>query len=175
MTWFASAPSLETGRLVMGPANGDHAEAFIAFCATDAARFIGGPADRGDAWTGVALAAGQWVLRGYGQFWLTDRASGRPAGRVGIHYPDWRKEPELAWVIYPEFQGLGLATEAAAAVRGWAYAAAGLGPLMSLIDDGNAASIRVAEHLGAQREAPHANDQGKPLTRWRHPGPEARA
>ncbi len=173
MTHFSAAPDLLTDRLTLGPANIDHAEAFIAFCATDASRFIGGPVDRGDGWDSVAIAAGQWVLRSHGHFWLTERASGAPVGRVGIHHPDRRDEPELSWVIYPAHQRKGYATEAARRVRDWAYRDAGLGPLMSVIDEANAASIRVAEHLGARREAPFPNEAGKPLTRWRHPGAEA--
>ena len=62
------------------------------------------------------------------------------------------------------------ATEAAVAARDWAYATHGLAPLVSLIDAGNAASIRVAEKLGARIEGPHTPNDGKPIMRWRHPG-----
>ena len=164
-------PTLHTRRLTLGPATPAHAEAFIAFCATEASRFIGGPADRRDAWEGAAIGAGLWALRGYGPFWVS--AGAVPVGRVGIYHPDWRAEPELAWVIYPAHQGQGLATEAALAARDWAYRTLGLAPLVSLIDTANAASIRVAEKLGATLEGPHAPNDGKPVMRWRHPGGQA--
>lgn len=169
-------PTLTTAHLTLGPAAPDHAEAFIAFCATDAARFIGGPAERQDAWEGIAISAGLWTLRGFGPFWLRDTATGLPVGRAGIYYPDWRAEPELAWTVHPAFQGRGYATEAALAARDWAYRAHGLAPLVSLIDTGNAPSVRVAEKLGAVLEGPHAPNGGHSVMRWRHPAaPSGRA
>ena len=106
---------LHTTRLTLGPATPAHGEAFIAFCATEASRFIGGPADRRDAWEGAAISAGLWALRGFGPFWVS--LGGQPIGRVGLYYPIWRAEPELAWAICPAFQGQGYATVAAVAAR----------------------------------------------------------
>lgn len=160
-------PTLQTARLTLGEASPAHAEAFIAFCATDASRFIGGPADRRDAWEAAAIGAGLWAVRGYGPFWVS--ADGQPVGRVGVYFPVWRAEPELAWTIYPAHQGKGYATEAALAARDWARGQ-GLGPLCSLIDVENAASIRVAEKLGAVIEALHSEEDGHRVMRWRHPG-----
>ena len=161
-------PTLQTARLTLGPATPAHAEAFIAFCATDHARFIGGPAERRDAWEGAAIGAGLWAVRGYGPFWVSQ--GDLPVGRVGVYYPVWRAEPELAWVIYPAFQGQGFATEAALAARDWAYAALGLAPMVSLIDEANAPSIRVAQKLGAVLEGPHEPNGGHQVMRWRHLG-----
>ena len=169
------APTLHTRRLTLGPVSDAHCEAFIAFCATEESRFLGGPSNADDAWVGVAMHAGQWVLRGYGVFWASDRVTGTPVGRVGIFHPGWRAEPELSWVIYPEFQHQGFATEAALAARHWAYESLGFGPLMSLIDPANPASERVALRLGAQSEGPHRTDVAHVVNRWRHPGPESRA
>ena len=153
------------------PATPAHAEAFIAFCATEDSHYIGGPADRDEAWEGVARAAGMWTLCGFGPFFVSQ--GDVPVGRVGLYFPIWRAEPELAWVIYPAFQRQGFATEAALAVRNWAYRTLGLAPLVSLIAPGNAPSIRVAEKLGAVLEGPHEPNGGKPVMRWRHPGGQA--
>lgn len=172
---FSAAPLLATDRLALGPASPAHAEAFMTFGASDDARFIGGPAPAEDCWDSVAEHAGQWVLRGYGTFWVSEAATGTPVGRVGIYHPFWRDEPELSWVIYPDFQGRGYATEAAQAARDWACDKAGLRALMSLIDTANAASEAVARHLGAAVEATHSEADGRTILRWRHPGPEARA
>jgi RimJ/RimL family protein N-acetyltransferase len=161
-------PTLTTPHLTLGPLTCAHLDAFTAFCATDASRFLGGPAEAMDAQDSCLAGAGQWVLRGFGPFWLTDRATGAPTGRAGVTFPPHRSEPELAWVIYPAFQNRGLATEAATAARQWAAEARGLTGLMSVIDEGNAASIRVAEKLGAAREAAWPSETaGKFL--WRHP------
>lgn len=163
-------PTLHSARLTLGPADADHAGAFIAFCATAASRFIGGPAERRDAWEGIAISAGLWALRGFGPFWLRETATGAPVGRAGLYYPDWRAEPELAWTVYPQFQNRGYATEAALAARDWTLATLELAPLVSLIDVENAPSIRVAQKLGAVLEGPHAPDGGHQIMRWRHPG-----
>ena len=164
-------PTLHTRRLTLGPASAAHAGAFVAFCATDASRFIGGPAGRRDAWEGAAIGAGMWALRGVGPFRVS--ADGAPVGRVGVYYPIWRDEHELPWTIWHEHQGTGYATEAALATREWA-AGQGLGPLCSLIDVENAPSIRVAEKLGARIEALHNDEGGHRVMRWRHPA-EGRA
>jgi RimJ/RimL family protein N-acetyltransferase len=162
-------PTLHTTRLTLGPATQSHAEAFIAFCATEESRFIGGPAERRDAWEGVAIAAGLWTLRGFGPFWLTETATGTPVGRAGIYYPDWRAEPELAWTIYPAHQRKGYGFEAATAARDWAYATHDFAALVSLIDADNAASIKLAQKLGARNEGPHTPNGGHDVYRWRHP------
>lgn len=172
---LVSAPTLKSERLTLGPVSDAHAGAFIDFAATDASRFLGGPSGHEDAWVGVAMQAGQWALRGYGTFWVSETATGTPVGRVGIFHPGWRAEPELSWVVYPAFQHRGYATEAARAARDWAYDMLGLAPLMSLIDPENTASERVAERLGARNQGPHRTDVPHVVNRWRHPGPEGRA
>jgi RimJ/RimL family protein N-acetyltransferase len=174
MRFYSGAPTLRSDRLTLGPVDDAHCAAFIAFCATEASRFLGGPSDSEDAWVGVAMQAGQWALRGYGTFWVSETATSTPVGRVGIFHPGWRSEPELSWVIYPAFQGRGYATEAARHVRTWAYETLGLAPLMSLIDPANRSSERVAQRLGASSEGPHRTDVSRVVNRWRHPGPEAR-
>jgi RimJ/RimL family protein N-acetyltransferase len=160
-------PTLTTARLTLGPITPAHAEAFIAFCATGASRFIGGPAEARDAWEGAAICAGLWALRGFGPFWVSD-AAGQPVGRVGPYFPIWRTEPELTWVIYPAHQGKGYATEAALAARDWCDHQ-GLAPMVSLIDEDNAASLGVARRLRAVYEAPHPLPDSDKIHRWRHP------
>lgn len=175
MRFPAGAPTIQSDRLTLGPVSDMHAEAFMDFAATEASRFLGGPSNREDAWVGVAMQAGQWTLRGYGTFWVSETETGAPAGRVGIFHPGWRTEPELSWLIYPALQKRGYATEAALTARDWAYQTLGLGPLMSLIDPANTASERVAKRLGAWNEGPHRTDVPNVVNRWRHPGAEAHA
>lgn len=160
-------PTLTTVRLTLGPITPAHADAFIAFCATEDSRFIGGPAEERDAWEGAAICAGLWALRGHGPFWVTD-ASGEPVGRVGPYFPIWRTEPELAWVIYPAHQRNGYACEAAMAARDWCTAQ-GLAPMVSLIHADNAASLGVARRLGAVYEGPHPLPDSDRIQRWRQP------
>jgi len=170
-----TVPMLQTARMTLGPVSLPHFEAFAAFCASDRSAFLGGPGDRRDAWDSCAIHAGQWALRGYGTFWLTETASGLPAGRVGIWHPEGLAEPELSWVIFDGFEGRGLAHEAAIAARAWAHASRGLARLQSLIAPDNTRSAALARRLGAVPEGTHAYAHGKTVTRWRHPGPEAAA
>ena len=167
-------PTLTTDRLTLGPFSMAHYEAFRDFAASERSRYLGGPStDPRDAWESCMMHLGHWAARGYGGFFATARDSGAPAGRISIWHPVWLDEPELSWVIYDGHEGKGLAAEGARAVRDWA-ARRGLGPLMSLIDAGNAASIALARKLGATLEGEHTYDHGKSVQRWRHlPGATA--
>ena len=66
-------------------------------------------------------------------------------------------------------------SEAARALRDWAYATQGWTTLVSHVHPENARSIRLAERLGARLDpsAPHPEDD--PCIVYRHPGPEGRA
>jgi RimJ/RimL family protein N-acetyltransferase len=59
---------------------------------------------------------------------------------------------EIAYVIAPYARGLGVATEAVRLLTEWAFASVGLERIQLKIDPNNAASIRVAEKGGYQRE-----------------------
>lgn len=165
-------PTLTTDRLTLGPFSMAHFEAFAAFSKTDRARFLGGPSDNPrHAWDSCMIHLGQWQARGYGAFFATETATGKPAGRFSVWHPISIDEPELSWVTYTDFAGQGLAKEGATAVRDWAYATRGLRPLMSLIDPHNAPSIALARSLGCTREGEHTYAKGDTVDRYRHPGP----
>ena len=78
--------------------------------------------------------------------------SGQLIGAVGL----WDSEPwpelELGYWFLPEFQGQGYATEAAKAVRDYAWNELKVTRLVSTINHQNTASIRLAEKLGAVYE-----------------------
>lgn len=61
-------------------------------------------------------------------------------------------EIELGWIVARSHQGLGVATEAAAAWRDHALVTLGLPRIVSMISEENVASRRVAEKLGMQAE-----------------------
>jgi RimJ/RimL family protein N-acetyltransferase len=58
---------------------------------------------------------------------------------------------EVGWHLHPQYQGQGMATEAARAVLALA-AKAGIDQVLAITDVDNAASQRVAEHLGMTDE-----------------------
>lgn len=144
-------PVLDTPRLTLrGWQLADFAP-FAALYASERSSLIGGPVDRDKAWRTMAMLAGEWLLRGYGMWALTLK-DGTWIGHAGFFHPDNYDEPELGWVLAAGAEGRGLAAEAALAARAWGRAH-GIARPISNIDAGNARSIRLAERLGAVREA----------------------
>ncbi len=113
------------------------------------ARYVGGDRLTADVVRHQALRfAAVWDAAGYGQSIVLDRATGEPAGRVGLHpWPHW-DELELGWVLARRHQGQGLAQEAARAWLAWAEDAAVAPYLTAVIHPDNAPSTRLAERLG---------------------------
>ena len=72
-------------------------------------------------------------------------------------------------------QGKGYAAEAARAARAHAFGALGWTTVVSTIDPGNAASVRVAERLGASRDAAAEAAHGYEILVYRHMNQEAAA
>ncbi|MBS1879537.1 MAG: GNAT family N-acetyltransferase [Actinobacteria bacterium] len=99
-----------------------------------------------------------WRDAGFGP-WVLVAAEGELVGRVGLHRTSIGAElvTELAWTVKPRWQGLGLATGAAAAGTELGRAV-GLEELVALVLPANLASRRVAEKLGMRSsgEVSHA-------------------
>ena len=165
-----SIPTLTTERLILRAFRPGDWDAFAGMNADPAVRmWLGGNLlSRADLWASMETHLGQWALRGYGAFAVeTDNSF---VGRVGILHPaDW-PEPELAWTLTPTAWGHGFATEAAAAVRRWAFAGFGWDRLVSYILPENDRSRRVAEKLGAVRDSTIVL-RGSTLDVWVHPAP----
>jgi RimJ/RimL family protein N-acetyltransferase len=90
---------------------------------------------------------------GYGLFSVLHKADRILIGDCGLEHRDiaGTAEVELGYDLRSDYWSRGLATEAAAAVRDWAFQKLGLPRLVSLIRRGNAASVRVAEKIGMRR------------------------
>jgi RimJ/RimL family protein N-acetyltransferase len=162
-------PTLRTNRLRLGPFEMSHFEAFADFAAGPRSTYLGGPTtDRRDAWDSCMIHLGHWQARGYGAFFATETATGKPAGRFSIWHPITLDEPELSWVVFDGFEGKGYAAEGARAVREWAVGQ-GLGPLQSLIAPENDRSIKLAKQLGCTEEGRHTYSSGAEVIRFRHP------
>ncbi|NKN05988.1 GNAT family N-acetyltransferase [Rhizobium laguerreae] len=91
-----------------------------------------------------------WQLFGHGALTIELGETGECVGQVGINHGPLFPEKELGWFVYEPYEGRGYATEAALALRDWAFATLKLPSLDSYIAPGNAASVAVAERLGAR-------------------------
>ncbi len=96
----------------------------------------------------VDYSAERW---GYRRWALIHKADDRLIGYCGLaRYDEVDGSPEIAigYRLTPEYWGRGLATEAAAATRDYAFGSLGMTRLISTIEPENRASIQVAEKIG---------------------------
>jgi len=143
-------PELETERLRLRHWRESDVDLLLGFYRDpQSAAVYGEDIKRSDVWRRMALAIGHWHLRGFGPWVLEDKATSKIAGLGGLWFPDGWGDVEVGYGIMPEFRGQGYAAEAARRVRDYGYREIGLARLVSYIDPGNTASIKVAEKLGA--------------------------
>lgn len=156
------APILETERLILrGHVAADLDDCVAMWSDPQVVRYIGGKAaTREEVWARLLRYVGHWTLAGYGFWQARERGSDRFVGEVGLADfqrgldPAFAQAHECGWVLAPWAHGKGYATEAMTAVLAWADASPVVGPrTMCLIDEGNAASARVAEKLGYRERA----------------------
>jgi RimJ/RimL family protein N-acetyltransferase len=124
-------PELETERLLLRGFGDADLDGWAAICADpEVMRWIGEPRgmSRERAWRDIAYMAGHWELRGFGQWAVLERDGGGLVGRTGLILPEGWPGIEVGWMMGREVLGLD--------------------HVISLIEDHNAASRRVAEKLG---------------------------
>lgn len=162
-------PTLHTARLTLRPMVEADFPAYRALMTSQRAVYMGGPYDERGAWGAFCHDIACWTLYGHGGLMVDLVATGETVGQVGINGGPLFPEKELGWLLYDGFEGRGYVTEAAAAMRDWAFDALGGEGLVSYIDPGNSRSIAVAERLGAMRDgaATQAQDPGDLVYRHR--------
>ena len=146
-----SVPELETERLLMRGFREEDLDAWAAISAdSEVTRWVGDPdgLSREDAWRRMAYFLGHWELRGCGQWALVERATGELVGRAGLLYPEAWPGLEVGWLVGRDHWGRGFAPEAGQAANEWGRTALGADHIISLIEDDNQRSQRVAEKLG---------------------------
>jgi RimJ/RimL family protein N-acetyltransferase len=92
---------------------------------------------------------------GFGPYAVVPRNRGEVIGYCGLFYfadINGKPEAEIAYRLARSAWGMGYATEAARAVRDYAFHSLGIIRLIAMIDPSNTASIRVAEKIGMQYE-----------------------
>jgi RimJ/RimL family protein N-acetyltransferase len=149
---------LATPRLELRPLNLDDLDDLAVMLGDrEALSQWGEPLDR--------LGARQWIERnlaryeadGYGRCAVILLGTGELVGDCGLINTtvEGKSEIELGWIVRRSHWGRGIATEAAAAWRDYAFDVIGLERIVSMISPQNSASCRVAEKLGmkVEREA----------------------
>ena len=157
---------IETERLTLRkPKKGDAKAFHEAYGDPEVMRYIatGETLDLAQTRAWVDKALRRWKADGFGPFTVERTEDGRVLGRAGylVWDPDtWQTGTlaelgehavvELGWLLAQEHWGRGYATEAALALRYYAFTELGLTRLISLILRGNDRSVRVAEKIGAR-------------------------
>ncbi|MDG4649510.1 GNAT family N-acetyltransferase [Roseibacterium sp. SDUM158017] len=165
-------PTFEAGRLRYRAPRMDDFEAYHAFCASDRSVGVGGPfPHRSDAFGRMAGLIGHWHLRGYGRWMVADLETDAPLGVVGPMFPEDWPEPEIAWSVFENAEGKGIAHEAALFARSYAYRTLGWPTVISCIKPDNARSAALARRLGATLEGDYDHPVIGTVQIWRHPSP----
>ncbi|WP_439123498.1 GNAT family N-acetyltransferase [Marivita sp.] len=147
-----SVPTIETDRLVLRAPKLDDFEPLCTYFQDPRSRFNGGLLDRNEVWGVLLKNVGQWHLRGHGLWHIALREDDTYVGFTGIFHPfDW-PEPELGYGIIAEYEGRGIAYEAACAARDGAARHLGLQSLPSYIAPDNMRSQALARRMGAVRQ-----------------------
>ncbi len=155
----------ETERLRIRPLIEADVAAIAALWAdAEVTRFLGGPRDL----DGVrrTLVDGLHEKPSPLDLWpVVEKSSGTVIGHCGLlpKEIDDQDEVELVYVMAAGSWGRGFATEAAAAIRDFAFGELGLERLVSLVDPENVASERVATKLGMTLEKETVRPSGKAM------------
>jgi RimJ/RimL family protein N-acetyltransferase len=110
----------------------------------------------------------EWFLNGHPDhpelgLWATiHKENGQFIGRCGL-LPwtiEGRAEVEVAYLLDKNYWQQGLGTEAARAIRDYAFGKLGLTRLICMVDPDNLASAKVARNIGMTLEKEMADDKG---------------
>jgi RimJ/RimL family protein N-acetyltransferase len=161
------APTLHTGRLTLRPLVAADFSAYAAMLASSRSKGMGGPFTERDAWGMFCHDTACWALFGHGALMVDRTDTCETVGQVGINAGPLFPETELGWLLYDGREGHGYATEAALALRDWAFANLSLDSLVSYTDPENHASQAVARRLGEVIDAIAPRQDAADLV-WRH-------
>lgn len=148
-------PSLETPRLLLRPMLATDIDDLLLIFTDQKvmAAFDTAPFDRTQMADWLQRNLDHQAQYGYGLFSVILKAQGSLIGDCGLEVMevDGAQVAELGYDFRSDYWDQGLATEAAIAVRDYAFHVLGLRQLISLIRVGNGASQRVADKIGMRR------------------------
>lgn len=173
MNNLATAPILETDRLLLRPHRIEDFERFADAYTTARSGFIGGPLSRDQSWRTFLCGIGTWSLIGFGSWAIEHRESGSYIGQIALNFPPEFPEREIGWILWEEFEGKGFALEAAIRARKFAYQQLHWTTIVSYISPKNDRSVQLAERMGARVDKSAATPNGESCLVFRHPAPDS--
>ncbi|WP_085908418.1 GNAT family N-acetyltransferase [Kiloniella majae] len=99
-------------------------------------------------------------------FVVEEKATKRVVGEMTFHLWEVKKTWEMGWLILPEFQGKGYASEAAKALLKVGFEKMRLHRIVAMAHPENAASWRVMEKIGMRKEGTYLQSIPKSDGTW---------
>jgi [ribosomal protein S5]-alanine N-acetyltransferase len=151
---------LETERLLLRPYRLEDLDDLHAmFSDPEHMRWYPEPFPREGSLDWLERQMARYQTRGYALWIVEDRRTGEFLGTAGpsLLTIEGVDEVEIGWHTRPGRKGEGIAPEAGAAARDWAFANLGVDHLIALVRPENRPSGRVAEKIGmhVDREGDH--------------------
>lgn len=154
--------AIHTARLLLRPMRADDADGLLAVFGDPKVMdaFASAPFDRAQMRRWVQRNLDHQERHGYGLFTVILSANGSIIGDCGLEHLEVGGTPEveLGYDLRSDHWGQGLATEAASAVRDYAFGTLHIPRLISLIRQGNGASRKVAEKIGMRLDSAMTRD-----------------
>lgn len=148
-------PTIETARLLLRPMHAADVDQLLCIFADPKvmAAFGTAPFDRNQMMHWVQRNLDHQTEHGYGLFSVILKTNGMLIGDCGLEHMDvdGTHAAELGYDVRSDYWNQGYATEAAVAVRNYAFKRLHLPRLISLIRQSNVPSQRVAEKIGMRR------------------------
>ncbi|WP_363316494.1 GNAT family N-acetyltransferase [uncultured Microbacterium sp.] len=154
-TKIARLLPLDTARLRFSTMSSDDTEAMTELLGDPIVMaFYPAPKSRADAVKWILRNEHNYAAHGFG-LWIVETHAGEFVGDCGLTWQTVSGVPrlEVGYHVLPAWQGLGLATKAAAACRDLARDLLEADELVAIVHPDNRASLRVAEKLGMRRIA----------------------
>ncbi len=128
-------------------------------------RYYPRPKNRDEARAWIHWNQRLYRQEGFGLWLLTLRATGEFVGDCGLtpQQVEGTTDIEVGYHVRAALQGLGYATDAAAACRDHARDVLGVKRLIAIINPQNVASQRVAERIGLAYERDAISGSGEPV------------
>ena len=154
-----TAPRVVTERLALTPLVGvDAAHLFAYRSLAEVSRYQSWePACLADAEAFVeALAGAEFDTPGtWFQLGVRLRETDRLVGDLGVHFLDDGRQVEIGFTLAPDFQAMGLGTEAVEALLALLFGRLRKHRVFASVDPRNAPSVLLLERVGMRREAHH--------------------